>query len=209
MEDRPLPALPESEDIAVTAALKENKELRKLESEMTAKTLESKGHRATRLPTINFVAKYGLFARYNNYEDYFLRFQRNNGLIGASFQLPLFADSSEQARAAQSDLEAGRLKAQSNAARGRIESDARGLWARVKEADQSREVAKLDLDVARETVSVILAQYEEGRASMRQLEEARYLENERWLSLWEAQYSAERVRLELLRQTESLAASLR
>jgi outer membrane protein TolC len=209
LEERPLPLLPENEEAAVGRALAESNELRKLESDEKAKLLESRGHRAARLPTLTFVAKYGLFARYNNFEDYFLRFQRNNAVAGMSFQVPLFASSSDVARAAQSELEANRLKTQANATRGRIESDARGAWSRVREADQNREVAKLDLDLARETVSVLLAQYDEGRASLRQVEEARFAENERWLGLWEAQAAAERARLELLRQTESLAAAFR
>lgn len=209
MEDRPLPSLPETEDHAVTSALRESKELRKLQSDAMVKTLEARSLKATRLPTINFVAKYGLFGRFNNFEDYFLRFQRNNGLIGASFQMPLFANSSDLAQAAQSEIDANRLRVQATSARGRIESDTRGHWARVLEADQTREVARLDLELQRETVSVLLAQFEEGRVTVRQLEEARFLENERWMSLWEAQYAAERARFELLRQTETLSAAMR
>lgn len=209
MEERSLIAPPANEDASVATALKESPDLKRLESSIVAKGLEAKSYRASRLPTINFVAKYGLFGRYNNFEDYFLRFQRNNALVGASFNLPLFSNNSEMAQAAQADVEANRLKVQLSSQRSRIESETRTSWQRVREADGVREVARMDLEVARESVTLLLAQQAEGRASMKQLEEARFAENERWLALYEAQYAAERARFELLRRTESLLAALR
>src|SRR5438270_810406 len=85
-EQRPAPALPESEERAIEAALESNKDLRKLQSQIAAKGLESRGHNAARLPRVDLVAQYGLFAKFNNYEQFFNHFQRNNGQIGVSFQ---------------------------------------------------------------------------------------------------------------------------
>jgi outer membrane protein TolC len=208
-EQRMDPAAPESEQAAVEASLRENPEIRRLESALAAKTLEAKGYRAAKRPRVDLVAQYGLLARFNNYEDFFRKFQRHNGQLGASIQLPLFAANAEEARAAQADVEARRVRLQIASARGRIESGTRQAWQRVAEAETAREVAKLDLDAAREQVSVLLAQFEEGRASARQLEEARYAEEERWLLWHEARYQLEKARLELLKQTNTLSAALR
>ena len=35
-----------------------------------------------RLPRADLVSQYGLFARFNNYDEFFRKFQRNNGQIG-------------------------------------------------------------------------------------------------------------------------------
>ena len=43
---------------------------------------------------------------------------------------------------------------------------------------------------------------------MKQLEEARFQEQEKWLALYDATYALELARLELLRQTNSLVAAL-
>ena len=51
------------------------------------------------------------------------------------------------------------------------------------------EVARLDLDVAREQLSVNLAQMQEGRLSLRQVEESRIVENAKWIAFYEAQYA--------------------
>ena len=76
--------------------MRSNKELRKLQSQIAAKGLEKRGEKAARLPRVDLVAQYGLFAKFNNYEDYFRTFQRNNGQIGVSFQLPVFSGSGDE-----------------------------------------------------------------------------------------------------------------
>ena len=73
----------------------------------------------------------------------------------------------------------------------------------------ARKLAQAELDLARSQVSVLLAQMNEGRASLRQLEEARFNEDEKWIALYDAQFNAERARLNVLRQTGQLATLVR
>src|SRR5207248_1582589 len=89
--ERAAPPLPVSEDNVIQKALEANKELRRLESQIAAKTLEMRGEKAGRLPRVDLVAQYAMMAKFNHYEDFFRRFQRNNGQLGVSFQLPLLA----------------------------------------------------------------------------------------------------------------------
>ncbi|MGA3213353.1 MAG: TolC family protein, partial [Terriglobales bacterium] len=89
-QDRPAPALPASEEQAAEAALAASGELRRLESRIAAKQLEMRGASAARLPRADLVAQYSMQARFNNYTEYFNHFQRNNGEVGVSFQVPLF-----------------------------------------------------------------------------------------------------------------------
>jgi hypothetical protein len=65
------------------------------------------------------------------------------------------------------------------------------------------------LEVTREQLSVVLAQMEEGRATLRQAEELRALETDKWLAFYDAQHLLERARLDFLRQTGNLLAALR
>jgi outer membrane protein len=209
LEQRRDPPMPESEDAAVESALKEDKQLAKLASDLLARNMEARSFRVARRPKVDLIADYSLLGKFNNYEQYFSHFQRSNFQIGASIAFPLFPNSNDEARAAQSDVEARRLRIQLNSTRSRIEADSRKAWQQVQEAETAREVTKMDLDLAREQVSVSLAQQEEGRASPRQLEEARFAENERWLAFYDACYELERSRYELLRRTGQLTAALR
>jgi outer membrane protein TolC len=203
-----LPNIPDSESAAVTSALDQSTELRKLESAMLAKELEVKQHLATRLPTLDLVAQYGLFAKFNNYEDFFRKFQRHNGQIGVSVQIPLFLSPAARAQAGQAEAEITRLRTQVMQTRNRIALDTRHGHQQLKLTEQGREVARLDLDVAREQVNVTLAKFEEGRASIQELEQVRFQEQEKWIAYYDAQYAVERAKLDLLKQTGGLMAGL-
>ncbi|MGC8758912.1 MAG: TolC family protein [Bryobacteraceae bacterium] len=208
-EERPAPPLPAAEDASVAEALRDDPEIRRLEAELAAKHLEARSWRAMRLPRIDLVAQYSLLAKFNNYEQFFNRFERHNGQLGASVQIPLFSSSQDEARASQAEIEARRLRTQLQDLRRRIESDTRTAWQKVRDAEAARELARMDLDLAREQVSNLLAQVEEGRASLRQLEQARFLEQERWILYYDAVHDLELARVELMRRTHSLLAALR
>jgi outer membrane protein TolC len=208
-EDRPAPPLPAEEDATVAEALRDDPEIRRLEAQLAAKHLESRSLRAMRLPRFDLVAQYGLLAKFNNYDQFFNRFERHNGQLGISIQVPVFANRQDEARASQAEIDARRLRAQIQDLRRRLETDARRAWQKVRDAEAARELARMDLDLAREQVSVILAQVEEGRASLRQLEQARFQEQERWILYYEAAHDLELARLELLRRTHALLAALR
>jgi outer membrane protein TolC len=193
----------------VDAAMANSKELKRLESALQARGLEVRSAKAARLPQLDLLAQYALLAKFNNYEDFFNRFERHNGQIGVSIVLPILSGGGAGARVAQGEVEIAKLRTQVNVVRDRITLDTRKAFQDVRRSESSREIAKLDLDVAREQLSVLLAQFGEGRATLRQVEEARALETEKWLAFYDAQHAVERARIELLRHTGTLTASLR
>jgi outer membrane protein len=207
-DERAVPPVPESQDNVIQKGLGASKELRRLESQIAAKTLEMRGERAARLPRVDLVAQYSMLSKINNYEQFFQKFQRNNVQIGASFQIPLLAGPGVSAQIAQSQIDMNRLRAELNSTRNRISTDIQQAFREVKKTDAAAEVARLDLDVTRDQVSVLLAQMQEGRATMRQVEEARVAENNKWMAFYDAQYGSERARWNLLRLTGDLVASL-
>jgi outer membrane protein len=201
--------LPANEAASVDAALANSKEVQRIESAMQARGLEARAARAAWLPQMDLIAQYGLFAKYNNYEEYFNRFQRNNAQLGASIAFPIFPGRGAQARAANADLEVTRLRTQANAIRDRITLDTRKAWSDIRRAESSRELAKLDLEVTREQVTVLLAQSEEGRASLRQVEEMRATETEKWLAYYDALHAVEKAQIDLLRQTGTILVAVK
>lgn len=207
--ERSVPAVLDSESDAVTNALRNSRELQRLDSQLKAKSLELRGHDAARLPTFDLVAQYGRFARFNNYDKFFNRFAANNAQVGMSFRIPLVPSLASRAQRdiASADLVA--LRTQVTSTRGRIAVGARRAWQFVAQQQLSAEVAKLDLEVARDQVSQLLALYEEGRLPFRQLEEARLQESEKWMALFDARYALDRARLDLLRETGNVLALLR
>ena len=207
-EERPVLKVPDTEDEVARGALESSKDLRLLQSKMQAAGLDIKANQAARLPRIDLVAQYGLFARFNNYDDFFRRFQRHNGQIGVSFQLPILPGSAAPARAEQASAESARLRLEMATARSRVSLTARRTFQDLKNAESLREVAHLDLEAAREQLTVSMAQYEEGRAALKLVEDARILENERWMAYLDAQFAVEKLRLSVLKETGELLAAL-
>ncbi|HSW50503.1 MAG TPA: TolC family protein [Bryobacteraceae bacterium] len=208
-EDRAAAALPRTEEACAEAAVGASAEVRRIESAITAKGFEIRAQKAAKLPRVDLVAQYALLGRFNNYEDFFRKFQRHNGQLGVSFQIPLSTGPGVAAQVAQAETEAARLRLELESARSRAAIRARRQYQQVKQAETARDVARLDLDVAREQLSVLLAQLEEGKVSLRQVEEARVAEDDKWLAFLESSYTLEAARLELLGQTGDLVAGVR
>ena len=200
--------VPASEEASIEEALETSRELKRLESGMQSKMLEIKGYRSSRLPKIDLVAQYSLFAKYN-YQDYFTTFQRNNAQLGASFEIPLLVGRASAAYASQAEAEVARLRIEFSRTRARITSDLRRAFQEVKRAESARDLARADLDVAREQVTIDLAQLDEGRLPLAAVETARAIENEKWLAYYDGQHTVELARLNVLRQTGTLSAALK
>jgi outer membrane protein TolC len=206
--DRPAPDVPTSEEQALRTAVESNKELRRLESAITAKQLEARGEKASRWPRIDLIAQYGLLAKFNHYDEYFQKFQRNNGQIGMSFQLPLLNGSGASAQVAQSMNEASRLRLELATTRNRLASDVQQSFRDARRSAGAADLARLDLEVAREQLSVNLAQMQEGRLTLREVEQARVQENQKWIAFYDAQYASEKAKWNVLRLTGGLLPAI-
>jgi len=208
-EERSPFAIPESEEAALKAAFEASKELKRLESNYQGKVLEVKGDKAQRLPRVDLVAQYALLSQYSHYDQYFLRFQRNNGEVGASIQIPFLTGPGVKAQISQAEADQQHIRAEIMAAQNRIALDVHQGFQDLAKASIASELAKAEVDLAHEQLSVLLAQMNEGRASLRQIEDARSNEDEKWVAFYDAQFNDVKARLSILRQTGELMSALR
>jgi outer membrane protein len=199
---------PPSEQEAADMALRNNRQLREMQSNVLAKELEVRSFRAARLPEVNLVAQYALFAKYN-YASYFQKFQSNNYQIGASITIPLLVGSASKGLALQNSTDMQKIRIQMDQTRNRIISETRRSYEQWKKAENISGLSRLQLDLAREELTVLLAQNGEGQVPMSRVEQARVEEGNRWIALYEAQTQVIRAKLAILRQTGTLLAVLR
>lgn len=207
-DERKPPEIPESEQAARDLALKNSREIRRLESELQAKGFEVREYRSAHLPTVDVVAQYQLFDT-NIYKSYFPHIQRNNGQLGVAVTIPIVGGSAVKGLLSQAEADVQELRTQMNQTRNRITLETQKNYQDLQKSESSREVAKLDLDYAREQVSVLLAQLDEGRVPRQKVDDARLNEQEKWIAFYDAQHAVEKTRLNLLRETGTLLASLR
>lgn len=204
----PAPVATGNEDAAVAKAIGSSREIKRLESNLAAKGLEIRGDRAQMLPRIDLVAQYSLLSTYTHYADYFVKYQPNNVQVGASIQVPLFVSSAVKAVVAQAETDQQHIRAEVLAAQNRVSLEVRQSYQEIRKAEMARQLAQADLDLSRSQLTVVLALADEGRATMAQIEEARFAENEKWIAFYDAEFSLERARLGVLRQTGELRAAL-
>ena len=191
-------------ETAIRESLENSRELKKLQSDLQAKSLEVRSNQSAWLPQVDLVAQYGLFSRFNNFDVYFNRFQRNNAQLGVSLKFPILPGPASGALAAQAQIEVSRLRLRVSNTRNRIEMETRKLFEDLQLQKENRDLARMDLDLAREQIAVSLAQMEEGKGTRRQVEESRFLEAEKWLAYWDTQYLFDRARISLLAATGGL-----
>ena len=206
-----LPALkaPASEEDAIAAALGSSPEIRKLESDLQAKTLETKSYQAYRQPKVDLVAQYALLAKFNNYTQYFQRFQYNNAELGASFSIPLLAGRAAKAYLSSAATDAARIRAQITEARARIQNDIENAYDDLRVAEEGRALALEDLDVTREQTTLDLARQSEGQVLAAQVEQDRAGEQGKWRAFYDAEAAAQKARLNVLRVTGTLGDALK
>lgn len=207
LEDRD-EGLPVTQDQAVSAALLQNVELRRLESNLKAKQLEVKSFDAAGKPKVNLVSQYALLSPFNNLNVYYPRLHLNNFQIAAAIEIPISKGKAVEAGKASAQTDIEKIQVEIMRTKNRIASDIDQSYRDVQRAEETRGLHRAMLDSAREDLSILLVQSDEGRATLAQVEAARAKEQEEWIRYYDAQRVVEVAKLNVRRTTGTLLASL-
>lgn len=189
----------------VAMALQNNTGLLLAEADVRAKEFRLKGERHGNLPTLELVGIYSVLAEFNNYKKFFNpnSFQRNNINAGVQVQLPLFSAKTKQAIGlAQVNLDTARATLATK--RTQVSADVRQKTRMVRERDAAKEVARLELQLAQQNISVLQSQFNEGKVSLKDLEKARLDENDKWMAFLDANFARQQAQLDLLKTAGQL-----
>ena len=199
-----LPGEAEQEgDNLVALALTNNTGLQLAQSDVRGKEFRLKGEKRGNLPTLELVSIYSLLAKFNNYSEFFNHFQRNNFNAGIQMQVPIFsAPIRANIGLAQINLEAA--KASFVNKKAEVSAEVRQKTRKVREMEAAKEVARLELQLAQQSVAVLQAQFAEGKLNLREVEKAHLDENEKWMAYLDANFQKQQAQLELLRMAGQL-----
>ena len=188
----------------VAEALRDNPEVKAAESERTASELRLKGERGGYWPTIGLIGQYNLLAKFNNYDQFFNKFDRNNFIAGIDVKIPIFASHTGAAVSfARANLTASQMQVENK--RAQVSLDVRHKARQARQMDMTREVARLELELAQQNLQVLQSQFQQGRTSIREMEGGQLNENEKWLAFLDAEFAHQQAELDLLRTTGQLA----
>lgn len=176
------------------------------ESDVKGKEFRLQGEKRGYWPTVQLVTLYEVLAKFNNYTQYLANpsnFRYNNLNAGVNVQLPIFSSKTRANVAlAQASLDAAKLNLASK--RTQVSADIRQKSRKVQEADATKEVARLELQLSQQNLAVIQSQFNEGKMNLRDVEKARLDENEKWMAYLDANFQRQQAELELLRTAGQL-----
>src|SRR6202167_5308951 len=112
-------------------------------------------------PTFGFGGEYNRYAKFNNYEEYYLRFQHNNFNVGVEITLPLF-DATRNAKAKSSSAEAVQATAEADQLRNQAGEQILQLQKNVTELGAQEQVAELQNELAQDQLDAITTQLHLG-----------------------------------------------
>ncbi|MBI2678860.1 MAG: TolC family protein [Candidatus Koribacter versatilis] len=197
-----VPKLPEvsQEDDLTKRAAESSLTVKVAEQNAQAKKTRADGVHKTWYPQVDFAGSYGMFARFNNFEDFFKKFQRHNASIGLAIRFPIM-DFAGRAHAEAADAEALRAKKEAEAVKEKVSSETLRLQRIVQQLAAAREVARLEHQVARADSDAVNAKAEAGTASPRDQEEARVAESDKYSQFLDADYQLMKAQMQLMRMT--------
>src|ERR1700677_596534 len=154
--------------------------------------------------TLSVLGQYSVLSNTNNYLEFYKKFERNNVAVGIQYTIPIYSAKTRAAiTLAKSELNASEITLGNK--RKQVRRDLQQKQRNVLEFDASREVARLDLKLAQETVELTQAKFDEGRANLRDIENARLDESDKWVAFLDADFARQRSQLTLLQATGQLA----
>jgi outer membrane protein len=205
-EDLP-PAAGASVDDLVNQAALNNTDLKQAESARQASEFELKGARGAYWPTISLIGQYNLLSRANHFDQFFNKFETNNFLAGVEVQIPIFVGRNSAAlRLAQADLASTSFAVEQK--RSELSRDVQKQARQEHELELATRVAKLELQLAEDNLHNLEAQYDQGRAALKDLEAAHMDESQKWLAFLDADFARQQAQLQLLQTTGQISTAL-
>jgi outer membrane protein TolC len=197
-----LPAVAQDQDLAAVA-VKYSPALKSVEESAAAKLFQARGEHKQLYPAVDFVAQYARFTKYNNYDEYYKTFRRNNGAIGIQIRVP-FLNKGQKDHSEAAYADAMRARRDVDAAKEQVSTETLKQQRTVAQLNAAREVAKLEYQLAQNNTQALQARLDAGQATLKDQQQAQLDENDKYSTLLDTTFELEKAQMQLLRQTGEL-----
>jgi outer membrane protein len=197
-----LPGVSQDEDLAARAlnyspALKNANEL------AAAKLFQARAEHKQLYPAVDLVGQYAIFSKYNNYDQYYKTFKRNNGAIGVEIRVP-FLNKGQKDHSEAAYADAIRARRDVDAAKEQVSTETLKLQRTVAQLSAAREVSKLEYQLAQNNTEALQVKVDAGQATLKDQQQAQLDENDKYSALLDTTFELEKAQMQLLRQTGEL-----
>jgi outer membrane protein TolC len=200
--------IPRAPEVSELTGIEDNSGVKAAYASATSKRYIAFGDaRQNNHPTFGFGLEYNRYSKFNNYNEYYLRFQHNNFNVGVQINWPLF-DGTRKAKAKESSAEAAHASAQADQVRDQTSEQILQLQKNVVELSAREQVAELQNELAQDQLDAITTQLQKGSATEgasaplpKDEQGAHISERSRFVDILETRYELTQARLSLLRAT--------
>src|SRR5437660_2705844 len=173
-----MPSVSQDQDLA-GEAVKNNPVVKVADATAQAKEFRAEGERKQLYPSVDYVGQYALLSRFNNYDQFFLKFQRNNVTAGVAIRFPFF-NPVQRAAAEVAKAEAAKSRKDAQNVKDQVSTETLKLQRSVQQLAAAREVAQLEHQLSQSDIESTHAKIESGAASIKDEVNARVTEHEHY-----------------------------
>jgi len=197
-----LPLISQEDDLAARAAAN-SPAVKLAEQKAEAAAARAKGEHKATLPYADLASQYAYLARFNNYDQYFLKYSTNNLAAGLNIRFP-FYNPVQKAHAEQADADSIVAHKEADLTRYKVGEDTLRLQRSLRQLQAARDVAKLEWQVSVGDLAGVQARMQTGNANLRDAQFAQLDVNDKFAAYLDAEFELTRAELQLLRLTGEL-----
>ncbi|MBB5338788.1 TolC family protein [Tunturiibacter gelidoferens] len=161
-------------------------------------------------PQIVLEGQYSRYAKFNNLQDYYFRFQQNNAAIGVQITIPFF-DAAHKAKAREADADASHAEHEADSIRDQFFDSRIRIQHAVAELAVRAEIATLDQQLAQQNLDALTVQLNTGNGNLagtqmtpKDEQTSRIAEREKFLAVLNANFELQQAQINLMRQSGDL-----
>jgi outer membrane protein TolC len=161
-------------------------------------------------PQITFQGQYSRFAKFNNLQDYYFRFQQNNAAVGVQITIPIL-DYVHKAKAREADADAAHAEHEADTIRDQFFDSRLRAQHTAAELSLRAEIASLDQQLAQQNLDVLLVQLNAGNGNLsgvqmtpKDEQSSRVAEREKFIAVINANFEVQQAEINLMRQNGEL-----
>ncbi len=197
-----LPKFPEVRQEAdlASVAIANSPAVKAADQKAEADEARSRAEHKQWMPTVDFAAQYAMLARFNNYDQFYRKYERNNASVGLNIRFPFFS-ASQRAVAEAADADTIKAKKEAEIARNQVTEQTIKLQRTLTQLTAAVEVARLEYEVSNTGIQAAEERVEAGNATTREVENARVDASDRYAAYLDAQLEYQKAQLQLMRMT--------
>lgn len=197
-----MPPVAQDQDLR-SEAVKNNPVVKVADAAAQAKAFRAEGERKQLYPSVDYVGQYAVLARFNNYDEFFQKFQRHNVTAGIAIRFPFF-NPMLRATADAAKYDAAKSRKEAQSVKEQVSTETLKLQRSVEQLAAAREVAQLEHQLAQSDIEATHAKIESGAASLKDEQNARVAEHERYTAYLNSSFELDRAQIQLMRQIGQL-----